>query len=64
MAIFDPVIFDGTTGGAIFDDGGIAPPPPPPIISQTLSVQLARIELQTELASTETSVNIEGIDNG
>jgi len=59
MAIFDPAIFDGTTGGLIFDDGNTAPPVVPPTINQSLSVQLADTELRADLATITLSVDVE-----
>ena len=57
--IFDPAIFDGTTGGLIFDDGSTTPPAIPPTINQTLTVQLAGTELRTDLATITLFVDVE-----
>ena len=59
MAIFDPAIFDGTTGGLIFDDGNTVPPAVPATINQSLTVQLADTELRADLATITLSVDVE-----
>ena len=59
MAIFDPAIFDGTTGGSIFDDGGAAVPAKV-AASQTLVVRLVATALSVLLAKTTIPVNLEG----
>ena len=60
MPIFDPAIFDGTTGGSIFDDGATTPPAIPPSIDQTLTVQLADTELRADLATLTLFVDVDG----
>lgn len=59
MAIFDPAIFDGTTGGLIFDDDGVAPAAKV-AASQTLFVRLVATTLAVILGKTTIPVNLEG----
>ena len=54
MAIFDPAIFDGTTGGLIFDDGGSLPAAPLQAID-TVDVLLVPLTVPLLLAETTVS---------
>lgn len=62
MPIFDPAIFDGSTGGLIFDDGGNVPVVPTPT-RQTVYLNLAETTMQSNLAELTLSVNMEGAGN-
>ena len=59
MPIFDPTIFDGSTGGFIFDDGGTAPTPATAAIS-TVQVQLEPLTLEVQVGNLTLPVDLEG----
>jgi len=60
MPIFDPAIFDGTTGGSIFDDGaGVIPALP--AATKSLAVQLVAITLSVAISKITIPVNLSGL---